>query len=868
MNLPDGVIYQWRRRNLWLSLISVRGDDGLIRINSQPPHDNDSGYQVHNRTFSSAIAPYLKGDWEDLDRLFELQDLQLKAVQDAVYSGGEHNGDPKSPNITVVPNLHTKRGFTETPLMVFGCTMGHYHSDESSAYRVQEVYEFQSYGLMAIDRGQGEIELWVADDGDKVAVPNRCHMTLYNLDSRDVPLVTLDFANPERNPADKEFVKQYGPAILAYYDGSDVVFTLNRLYINNLEHQAGIRLYTLPSDLKNRQVIIPLGSRLTLGQYLYEQLTGNPDVIGQFARLGVRIRKASPEVVLEPVPPAIVLEQDQAKSVKRTLRIHFSAPLVKATRPGTRVYRYFFPTAPKAQSGEPYHDIAAKEKSLRPELPVFRALNRPLVLVVEGTGDWVDRAYRPVFEELSDEGYSLSVFYADDTQWMVGQAKEIRERMETRCQDFIQSLKPWEIYLDKAQERDLAIYRNLVPDAVFVVTPDFTHSKIARDWIDKAPLILVEKPFDSNLDNLYNLVQARGFSQGITRIVGLDHYRFYALPLRDLMPAVVKHLGGALDRVVFYIAESAGIKPERSKSLQHGLTLDMLPHFLALLLFFGDLATVDAISVIKAGQYDPPLANFKNETASYTTFTFEDYSGNEYPVACEVVVGKGFERGVKYLEINGRNGKAIRIDFGQTVTNELIALVVQRNDGSERMAETAIKTVVDYLENYLPALAFAQIGDVLQVDELIESLPQGSTRPQDAAEAAVEKAIDYIKQKLPGDSVPERIDGALKMKGSIFFLQRTPLPDSTITMTDPYDSGRQLHILKNPGWISIERARYKALLKDLLRGGEGTGFAGTMSFSESWQMMAALERVWKVVQADKPNWESYRLGGSDAVYWA
>ncbi len=328
MRLPDGVSYHPRRSEL----ISI-GSRAVIEIESQ-----SLGYQINNRSFDKAIAPYLHGVWADFDRMFQLSRQRIIGYADGpitspvIYSGAEHNGHPKSPNITVLPNLTTKvsHGLLSS-WKVLGCTMGHYHPGGPSDYRIQEVYEFQSYGMLAFDREAGEIELWIAKEGDKVAVSNGCHMTLYNLGDEHSPLVTLDFADPARNPSNKKLISRQGPALLGYYNDLEVIFALNRLYINNPDHQAGVPLNGSPGEGDERQVRISRGARLDLGQLLYEELTQNPDPIGQFARLGIRIKKASPETFLEPLP------------ANRGSRLYFSRPLVEATRMGTEVYRYFFP---------------------------------------------------------------------------------------------------------------------------------------------------------------------------------------------------------------------------------------------------------------------------------------------------------------------------------------------------------------------------------------------------------------------------------------------------------------------------------------------------------------------------------------------
>lgn len=235
MKLPDGVFYRPRQEHL-----IAKNEQAAIRIETGASYPANADYKINDRSFAQAIAPYLHGDWEDFDRLFRLNPRRVVSMggkpqeSPVIYSGAEHRGSSKLPNITVVPNLATQesRGLAR-PLTVFGCTMGHYHPGTLANYRTQEVYEFQSYGMLVLAREVGVVEVWVAQDGDKVAVPNGCHMTLYNLGDEDNPLVTLDFADPDRNPANKDLVGKYGPILLAYYDDFEVVFTLNRLYINN-----------------------------------------------------------------------------------------------------------------------------------------------------------------------------------------------------------------------------------------------------------------------------------------------------------------------------------------------------------------------------------------------------------------------------------------------------------------------------------------------------------------------------------------------------------------------------------------------------------------------------------------------------------
>lgn len=653
MNLPDGISYHPMQ-----GVLMSTSQPAWIRIDADTVA-SAKDYRINPRTFQS-IEPFLHEDWRVLA-------VPAAGNDSVVYSGAEHRGSVKLPNVTIVPNFEQSGAGR---CIVLGSTMGHWHGESASEHPVQEVYEFQSYGLIVLDRENGRPELWVAGPGDKVTVPGECHMTLYNLGDRDQPLVTLDFAHPDRNRSAKDLVSRVGPILFASYDDAEAAFLLSRRYINDATHRAGVRLPDGSTD-ERRRVVIPLRGRLDLGAHLYSELTGNPDVIAAFARLGLGIRKASPDAFL----PSRASDPGRRP-------LFFSGSLVDVTRvvghhgnPQTlsypEVYRYFFPAVPSAPAtpgesrGRGIAQITAEratEKQARLDLP---PLNRPLIAVVEGAGQWVERTYRKIFDRAMADGvgHGLSVFYTDDGTW--------RTRPDWAGEARLQH---WETYLDKTDPRDAAIRQGLRPDVVFVVTPDFTHSRIARDWLGKSPLVFVEKPFDSRIANVDDLLRASAQRRG-TEVLGLDHWLSDALPLHELKAPVVDHLGGALASMTFFMTEDRPIERGRDRSLQFGLMLDLTPHMLALLTHFGDVSTIDDIRVCFAGQYrdliakDPDtgaeerIPGFRNETACALRFTFQDYSGNGFRIPCRAVVGKGFKRAVRYLEVTGRNGKSIRLDL-------------------------------------------------------------------------------------------------------------------------------------------------------------------------------------------------------------
>jgi len=459
MNLPDRVRYNPGRFERWIA-ITTKAGEALITIDpalgyNDPPNDRD---------FKKHFQDLFSEDYKAFARRYHLIE------QAPVYSGAEHKGDPKLPNITVLPDIPTRRArsahlrFEQKPFKInrdldfsmptgqevtlFGCTMGHWHGQTDCPDGIQEVYEFQSYGALVIDRPESdEVELWVARDGDKVAVPQQCHMTLYNLDDLDHPLVTLDFANPKRNYANKELVGRIGPILLAYYTPYEAVFVLNSHYINReriyvkadefidpnspppgkVNNQnclnGGVRL---PGPLPSREVRIPLGARASLGQQLYEALTGDAEVIIQFARLGIRVRKASPEVQLGGV--------------------WYSRPLAEAVRLGkvNQLYRFFFSQSRKSAGAsnkneeeipEPKRSLHKGEEEWLKKGPRFlepwrepeKPAQRDIPIMIEGAGDWVDKAFIPSIEKAREELAvrrqnqpnlpDFQVVIVDDSRW-------------------------------------------------------------------------------------------------------------------------------------------------------------------------------------------------------------------------------------------------------------------------------------------------------------------------------------------------------------------------------------------------------------------------------------------------------------------
>jgi hypothetical protein len=172
------------------------------------------GYKINERKFSD-IKKFFSEDYIRVN-----PDYPEDYV---VYSGAEHLGNPKLPNITLLPNIPISVG------NIIGSTMGHQHIQykKDDTRRFQEIYEFMGYGGMLL-RNEEKTILYVLKPKDKIMVGTKDNMTIFNMDKS--PLITLDYANPERNSANKDLEGKIGPLILIKTNAEGIVFKTNKEY--------------------------------------------------------------------------------------------------------------------------------------------------------------------------------------------------------------------------------------------------------------------------------------------------------------------------------------------------------------------------------------------------------------------------------------------------------------------------------------------------------------------------------------------------------------------------------------------------------------------------------------------------------------
>lgn len=365
------------------------------------------------------------------------------------------------------------------------------------------------------------------------------------------------------------------------------------------------------------------------------------------------------------------------------------------------------------------------------------SIKNNLTIVVEGIGDVVQRNYAPALRlEKERYGDRLSVVFAD-------YGKNRSEESQKKYQKFIDALSGWAAYINKAEPDGEKEYDALKPDVVFIATPDRTHVDLALKWIDgenDCEHLLIEKPLDADLDK----ARVLGLYTENTdvEVNALDHYlaRFIPISFPSSMKAILTELGGAIDHLKFYLLEDHSApylgpleNEGRAGSLQNGLIMDLFPHALAILGYFGSVSSIN-ITSLRVGRYtfqnengETVEAAIPRETLGHIAFTFTGRAGRV--ITADGFVGKGISGStqagiksgdVKMLELIGRNGKKCVFDLRNTSRGGDGNIRIVSKDGSSRVINELFdepyavlinRTVDKYLKSPDKELRFALTVD-------------------------------------------------------------------------------------------------------------------------------------------------------------
>lgn len=324
-----------------------------------------------------------------------------------------------------------------------------------------------------------------------------------------------------------------------------------------------------------------------------------------------------------------------------------------------------------------------------------------VTIVVEGIGDIVSKPTgygRALRKLLIDKGEDLRVICTDICETWRNSPDLLVEREATR-----DSLIDWGArFIDKspsnASQRKLyeeLLYQNV--DAVFVATPDKHHIKVAKHWLrGNCKRIFIEKPLTNDPDEARQwMSELESNPHDRERLIQLDHYLpkihsqiRYEKRMRQMLESIerryekrVRHMlknVGYLKAIRFYMLEDHSGTDEtyvrelvrkgrtnrngpienehRIDALESGISLDLLPHLLAILYHVGDLRTIKVES-LTAARYvgvdwkDKKPAEIRGETFAAIRFWFVD--NEQRKITGEAYVGKGIRGSTRYPSMNG-----------------------------------------------------------------------------------------------------------------------------------------------------------------------------------------------------------------------
>ena len=291
-------------------------------------------------------------------------------------------------------------------------------------------------------------------------------------------------------------------------------------------------------------------------------------------------------------------------------------------------------------------------------------------VVVQGTGDWVQRAVRrdltklrtslgrrnptPLGSNKPRRRASLEVHY-------VGIAAKPPFKPNSNFENYYCSFNP----------SDAKRLAEVKPDLVVVASPDYAHVDDLRSWMLRGARpcpLLVEKPFSDESHHATDLMRDHARSKKMQRfpVFCIDHYNWYMAPYVGLLPDFDDWLG-AVSGIRFCMTERGPVESHRLRSLGSGITFDMGAHFLGVVSLFADLPTreADSVDIGYSGRHsfygDLKGRHYFAETAVEMMLRLK-LRGTVRPIPVYGRVGKSL-RDAKYIDFLGRDERIARVDL-------------------------------------------------------------------------------------------------------------------------------------------------------------------------------------------------------------
>jgi hypothetical protein len=315
-----------------------------------------------------------------------------------------------------------------------------------------------------------------------------------------------------------------------------------------------------------------------------------------------------------------------------------------------------------------------------------------IYLVCVGAGDAFINRYFPTLRMYVNQN-KLRLLVADEKpleriiQERVGQAlrsdKKAADNLKEKYEEFASYVKGDKpvLFVNTLDDHDKIWYDHIRADIVLVLVPDDVHIRVAKRWLNRSTLILVEKPYNRDLeevkqfeDDLKRITNEPGGPHPITWVCPFDHYLAkiadYAVNKESsFVPfnreRLIERIGG-LKSVEFGLLEAGPVESWRLKSLEAGMIYDLFSHVLAMLDLEVRVETfsherVNRIAVARhsiqpiRGKARTNKDTFIAETFAYFDFKLFDRNGNRIPITGSVGKGVG-DRDDKFLTFTGETG--------------------------------------------------------------------------------------------------------------------------------------------------------------------------------------------------------------------
>jgi len=249
-------------------------------------------------------------------------------------------------------------------------------------------------------------------------------------------------------------------------------------------------------------------------------------------------------------------------------------------------------------------------------------------------------------------------------------------------------------YVDLSERQGRDWYDHLLADIVFILVPDEIHVKMARPWVRRANLIIVEKPYNRDFyeavsfqSEMKKMTTGKGRKKPTTWVIAFDHYlaKIADYSKRREVDRLFRDPGtsgaslGILKKASFALLEPGGVESWRAESLRAGMTYDLFSHVLAMLPveLRCEGGPSDWIKRVAVARHKKCPESVTAETFAHFELLLKNAVGQDVCVEGDVGKGVGTSQ-EKWMRFSGQDGE-VQFDLNPDGTRS----VNLRKDGTD-----------------------------------------------------------------------------------------------------------------------------------------------------------------------------------------